>query len=912
MPASAARDAPALTLAEALAWSRYATRLVTADPALGAWLEAQVATPFPWPPQLATLAALPDDTVAVALRKLRQRVLLHTLARDLTGRAPLGEVVATLSTFADHAVAVATGVTHRALVRTFGEPRGESDGAPQRLAVVALGKLGGRELNASSDIDIVLVYPEDGATDGSRSIANREFFDRQGRALASLLGDVTADGFVFRVDLRLRPYGESGPLTVTLAGLERYLVTQGRMWERYAWVKARPLTGDCEAELAALVTPFVYRKYLDYDAYEGLRDVHRQIREQAERRGRGDDVKLGRGGIREIEFIVQALQLVRGGRDPGMRQRGTRDALAAIAERELLPAPAVAALASAYDYLRRLEHRLQYRDDQQTQRLPADDGERAALAATMGAPDIATFDAQRLHFRDSVEQWFGMAFTDTVDDAASSAYAGVWDAPSAESHRELLAAAGYADPDNLLQTLRTMRQSPRYTALPAASRDRVDRLVPRLIATAAAVPGPSGAQSTLARLLTLLEAVWRRSAYLALLLEHPPLLPRLAQLMGASAWAAEYLTRHPLLLDDLLDAQTLLAPPDWDAWRTDLAAQLAAHADDAERQMDVLRHFKHAESFRLLVQDLAGELTVERLADHLSALADIVVGATVDACWAHLYAGACGAPRFCVVAYGKLGGRELGYASDLDLVFLYDVAPGDADEDGAPQRYARLAQRINNWLTQTTAAGGLYATDLRLRPDGAAGTFCTSLAAFRKYQRDSAWTWEHQALTRARAVAGDPGIAAAFDAVRDAILRTRRDPAQLAAEVVAMRARMHDGHPNRSELFDVKHDPGGMVDIEFVVQYLVLSHAAEHAALTRNAGNIALLLESAELGLVPGAAAVAVADAYRVYRRVQHAVRLTGATHVRVDPAPYARPRADVAALWTHVFGAPRAGTPVG
>ncbi len=902
-----------MPLAAALAWSRYATRLLTADPALRDWLAARLDTPFAFAPELDALAAAGDDsaTVGVALRKLRQRVMLHTLARDLTGRAPLAEVVSTLSTFADYAVAVAADVTHRKLARDFGQPRAESDGAPQRLAVVALGKLGGGELNASSDIDVVFVYPEDGETDGARRIANAEFFDRQGRALAALLADTTADGFVFRVDLRLRPYGDSGPLTITLPGLERYLVTQGRMWERYAWLKARPLTGDCADELAALVTPFVYRKYLDYDAYEGLRDVHRQIREQAERRGHGDDVKLGRGGIREIEFTVQALQLVRGGRDPGMRVRGTRDALAAVAERELLPAHAVATLADAYDYLRRLEHRLQYRDDEQTQRVPGDADERAALAATMGAQDLAGFDAERARHRDNVDQWFGMAFTGTDGDDAS-AWAGVWDAPSPDNDRERLAAAGFADPDNLLLTLRTMRQSSRYTALPAASRVRFDKLVPQLIGAAAAVPGPSGAQVTLTRLLTLLEAVARRSAYLALLLEHPPLLPRLAQLMGASAWAADYLTRHPLLLDDLLDAQTLFAAPDWDAWRADLATQLAAHPDDAERQMDVLRHFKHAESFRLLVQDLAGELTVERLADHLSALADIVVDAAVDACWAHLYAGEFGAPRFCVVAYGKLGGRELGYASDLDLVFLYDVAPDDPDPDGAPQRYARLAQRVNNWLTQTTAAGDLYATDLRLRPDGASGTFCSSLNAFRKYQRESAWTWEHQALTRARAVAGDATIAAAFEAERDVILRTPRDPAKLEADVVAMRERMHAGHPNRSSEFDVKHDPGGMVDIEFAVQYLVLAHAAAHPVLTRNAGNITLLHEAAELGLVTPAAAVAVADAYRVYRRVQHAVRLPGATHVRVDPAPYARPRADVAALWTHVFGAPRAVGAVG
>lgn len=916
LPAVLPRLAPDVDAA--LAWSRYATRLVTADPALRDWVRAHTAAPFDFAPAAAVLdAARADDDparLAAALRRVRQQVLLHTLARDLTGRATLAEIVATLSAFADRAVAVAADATHARLARTYGEPRSADDGRAQRLCVVALGKLGGGELNASSDIDVVFVYPDEGETDGAQRIANREFFDRQGRALVALLNDTTADGFVFRVDLRLRPYGDSGPLTLPFAGLEHYLITQGRMWERYAWLKARPLTGERDDELAALVAPFVYRKYLDYDAYEGLRDVHRQIREQAARRGHDDDIKLGRGGIREIEFTVQALQLVRGGRDAALRVRGTLPALAALAERALLPGPAVDALTTAYVYLRTLEHRLQYRDDRQTQRVPADPVERAAIAAAMGDADTASFDATLARQRADVDVAFSGAFATAAADTdeAGARFASVWEAGSPDVHREALAAAGFADPDALLATLATMRRSSRYLALPAQSRARVDRIVPQLLAAASATPGASGAQVTLVRLLSLLEAVARRSAYLALLLEHPPLMPRLARLMGASAWAADYLTRRPLLLDELLQAGTLLAPPDWDAWRAELGATLATLGDDAERQMDALRHFKHAQTFRLLVQDLAGELTVERLADHLSALADIVVDATVTACWRQPGGGGGSgggdghAPRFAVVAYGKLGGRELGYASDLDLVFLYDVGPDDPDPDGAPQRYARLAQRVNLWLTQVTAAGDLYATDLRLRPDGASGTFCSSLAAFRKYQHASAWTWEHQALTRARAVAGDPAIAAAFEAERTAILRQPREAARLASEVVAMRERMHAGHPNRSALFDVKHDPGGMVDIEFIVQYLVLAHAAEHAVLTRNAGNIALLHEAADLDLIPAASAVAVADAYRVFRRVQHAVRLTGASHVRVEPAAYARPRADVDALWTRVFGAPR------
>ncbi|MEO8536120.1 MAG: bifunctional [glutamate--ammonia ligase]-adenylyl-L-tyrosine phosphorylase/[glutamate--ammonia-ligase] adenylyltransferase, partial [Betaproteobacteria bacterium] len=434
----------------------------------------------------------------------------------------------------------------------------------------------------------------------------------------------------------------------------------------------------------------------------------------------------------------------------------------------------------------------------------------------------------------------------------------------------------------------------------AASRERFDRLMPRLLAAAATQRSPVATpDAVFRRLLDLLDAVASRSAYLALLIEHPPLLPRLAQLMGTSAWAADYLTRRPLLLDELLDARVLLAEPDWATWRTELAEMLAARNDDAESGMDALRHFKHAHTFRLLVQDLAGQLTIERLADHLSALADTILEATLDQGWRQVPHPDIARPRFAVIGYGKLGGKELGYASDLDLVFLYD-ASGDGQSE--PARYARLAQRVNTWLTSATGAGRLYDTDLRLRPDGAAGLLVSSASAFDRYQREKAWTWEHQALTRARFVSGDPAVGAAFEATREAVLRLPRDCASLAADIVAMRARMAAGHVNRTPLFDVKHDSGGMVDIEFVVQHLVLAHAHAHPSLTRNAGNIALLLVAADAALVPEALARAAADAYREYRRLQHQVRLTGAPHARVDAAPLLDHRAAVHALWEAVL----------
>jgi glutamate-ammonia-ligase adenylyltransferase len=905
---------------QALAFSRYADRALTAQPALREALAASVQAPFDWSAatrEIATATPSPD-ALARTLRVLRRRVFLHTMLRDLTGAADLDEVVGAVTKLAELAIGATVDCHGAALVQRHGQPIGAASGEAQSLIVIGMGKLGGGELNVSSDVDLVFVYPEEGDTDGARPIANGEFFAQLGRAVIGALHEATSDGYVFRVDMRLRPYGDSGPLCASFAALERYLVSQGRAWERYAWLKARPLTGQRHAELAAIVQPFVYRKYLDYDAYEGLRDIHRQIRAQERREDYARDVKLGRGGIREIEFVVQALQIVRGGREPTLRVRGTRAALAALQLRGVLTVQSAVQLASAYAFLRDVEHRLQYRDDQQTQRLPDSPQELALLARALRCDDEATFQRRLALERRAVEAQFDAVFGPT-DPAHPSieVYTTAWEEPRpAAATLQALAADGFDDPEALVALLQQTRDGARYTQLPALSRQRFDALVPSLLAVVASerVPGVAP-QAVFLRLLSLLEAVSRRSAYLALLIEHPPLLPRLTQLMGASAWAAAYLTQHPVLLDELLDARVLLEEPSWPAWRDELARLMQAHEGDAERQMDALRHFRHAQTLRLLAQDLAGRLTVERLADHLSALADAILDATLTECWRQL----CQAqgrpaapPRFAVIAYGRLGGKELGYASDLDLVFLYDV--DEADADGARDRYARLAQRINTWLTSTTAAGQLYDTDLRLRPDGAAGLMVSSLAGFRRYQREHAWTWEHQALTRARYAAGDATLGGIFEAERIDLLRMPRDAQRLAADIVAMRRRMAAAHPNPTASFDLKHDAGGMVDIEFIVQYLVLAHSHAHDSLTENKGNIALVQRAGDLGLVPADLAHAAADAYRDYRRQQHQVRLTGARQARVDPAPHAEARAAVAALWRTLFGAPwnEAPAPIG
>ncbi len=881
---------------EALRYSRYATRLLARHPEWSRALESNLATPFARSEMEAALSGDYPDAPALhaALRLLRQRVMLRVIGRDLGGAADLEEVVSTMTALAEVTLRVALAHHMRWQTQSFGEPL-SGEGEPQSLIVVGMGKLGGCELNASSDIDLVFAFPEEGRTSGPRIVSNQEFFDALGRQLIAAIGATTADGFVFRVDMRLRPYGDPGPLACSFAFLEQYLLTQGREWERYAWLKGRALTGARAGELEDLVRPFVFRKYLDYDAYSSLRGLHKQIRAEVKRRDLYNDVKLGPGGIREIEFIAQLFQLVRGGHDRALQAKSTREALRLISERRLLPPPVVAELQDAYDFLRRVEHRLQYRDDQQTQSLPEADEAQAALARAMGAGSHAEFVARLEQHRRTVTEHFESIFADTGQAEGDPLFDRLWSGDVTPDDIAALAAAGFARPEPLVERLAQMRQSRVVRELPAASRARFDQLVTLCLAAAAPL---QDAVITAIRLLALLETISRRSAYLALLQEHSPLLPRLAQIVSSSAWASEYLCRHPILIDELLDARILFEPPDVEQWPAQLRRELdSVEPGDTERRMDVFRHFRHSQTFRLLAQDVTGHLSVERLADYLSALADLVLREALVECWRAMPARHVETPRFAIIAYGKLGGKELGYESDLDLVFVFD----DPDES-APMRYTRLAQRLIAWLTSLTGAGRVYDVDARLRPDGEAGLLVSSLAAFERYQREKAWTWEHQALTRARFVAGDAAIGAQFEALRKAILCAARDPDPLATEIVAMREKMHDGHPNRTGSFDLKHDPGGMVDIEFIVQFLVLRYSRAHPALTDNLGNIALLRIAGELGLIPAALAGVVGDAYRTYRREQHRLRLDGHQEARVDPRSVEVERERVAALWRSVL----------
>ncbi len=849
-----------------------------------------------------------------AMRRLRNLVITSLIRQDLAGRIGLAQVLDTMSAFAEFAVQTHLGALHAELCALHGEPIGDDSGKPQQMIVIGMGKLGGGELNVSSDIDLIFIYPEDGETRSSlpdqRSLSNHEFFARLGKRLIADLSAITEDGFTFRVDMALRPNGNSGPLAASFSMLEQYFVVQGREWERYAWVKARALTGDAEdiAELDNIVRPFVYRRYLDFGSIDAMRIMHAQIRAEVKRQEarhpeRSNNVKLGRGGIREIEFLAQVFQLIRGGRDPELRHRSTRTTLHILADKGLHGEEEVSQLLAAYTFLRNLEHRLQYLEDAQTHSLPSNDSDLLLMAQMMGYGDTASLLSELERQRSIVAAQFDAIFRDKKDDATPEqetdealihATLSASDGQDAiEAHLQNL---GYDEAAAAAQRLISTWKSPRLQHLPEASRNKLVGLVNLALPLIAAQENSHTA--TLTRLLEFLETIARRASYLALLTEFPHTLKRVIRMMAASDWAAQYMTRHPLLLDELLDDKSLHEASDWPAFAEECQRVLGSFEGDTERQMDALRELHHAQQFRLLAQDLEGELTVERLADHLSALADVLVAATLQAIWQTLPNVHREAPRFAVIAYGKLGGKELGYASDLDVVFLYDD-----DHAEAPMLYAKLAQRFITWMTSHTSAGRLFDIDIALRPDGASGLMVSPIAAFEKYQLQSAWLWEHQALTRARYCAGDAGIGQKFEALRDKVLRQPHNEENLRSEVLAMRKKLHDAHPNKSGLHDLKHDMGGMIDIEFMVQYLVLRHASQYPQLTPNIGNIALLKRCGELGLIDATLAGQVADAYRNFRRMQHQIRLQGAERARVELDRVSEEVQAVKHLWQQLFG---------
>jgi glutamate-ammonia-ligase adenylyltransferase len=855
-----------------------------------------------------------------ALRVARHLVIERLAVLDVEQTASLDTVTHTMS-------ALAEATLERALAQALadgdarhGVPR-NAEGARIDFWIVGMGKLGARELNVSSDIDLIYVYEDEGQTDGAASVSAHEYFAGVARRLYALIGDTTDDGFVFRVDLALRPNGNSGPPVVSLGMLEEYFLVQGREWERFAWLKSRVVAPRASVssgralQLRALVTPFVYRRYLDYGVFEGLRQLHRKIRDEAQRRAAGrperaNDVKLSRGGIREIEFIVQLMLVVRGGQFPEIRTRSTLRGLQRLVAQGLMKADTARQLDAAYVFLRRVEHRIQFLDDQQTHLLPQADGDLGWIAASLGLScrKVEGGDACELLDRlGQVRELVASEFDALLHDgqAPPSGDGGCrrcGPGPMPVDSDALLERL----PQALAERLRAWTQQPRVTALRDESRLRLGKLMQR--AGRCVSEGACTVDAAL-RFVDWVEPLLRRESYLALLVERPEVQQRLLGLLGLARWPMQYLMRHPGVIDELADTRLLHQRFDRSAFAAELedrhAALSRAGEADEEALLDTLRRAHHAEVFRTLVRDVEGDLTVEQVADDLSALADTVLEVTLRWAWQRLRQAHRVTPRLAVIAYGKLGGKELGYGSDLDVVFLYDD-DDEADPDLVQEVYAAFVRKLITWLTLRTAAGELFDIDTALRPNGNSGLLVTSIAAFRRYQEgrgsNTAWTWEHQAITRARFAAGDAGIGQAFESVRRAVLAAPREATALRDEVRAMRDKVRQARPVPAGRFDVKHSPGGMMDAEFAVQYLALAHASTHPPLLENTGNIALLQRAEDAGLLPPGVGQAASDAYRELRRAQHVARLDEKP-TQFEPERFEAQRDAVLALWRAVFG---------
>lgn len=853
--------------------------------------------------------------VGQALRITRQQVLERLLVLDCDADLDLRTVTQCMTELAELALCEAYAQASIDVQAVHGAPC-KPDGSESALCIIGMGKLGARELNVSSDIDLIYVYEADGETSGNAQgrgrISNQEYYGKLVRALYTLVGDTTEHGFVFRVDLALRPNGNSGPPAVSLGALEDYFQTQGREWERFAWLKSRVLAprasvGSAFAlQLRSVVTPFVFRKYLDYQVFDALRILHRQIREHAGKRSAGHperhhDVKLSRGGIREIEFTVQLLQVVRGGQFPELRTRPTLSALQRLVQAGLMSANTAQALHDAYVFLRRVEHRIQYLDDQQTHVLPTADSDLAWIAQTLGMASTSAFLAQLDQHRENVAQEFDVLLGGSEKPCVGCK-------PGEKSAGK--STASVTDLDTLLAQLPAAMQSqlalwrdhPRILALREDSRSRLLRLVQR---TGQWLHGGEISQDAALRLMDWMESLLRRESYLALLVERPGVHQRLLRLLGAARWPARYLLKHPGVIDELAGSTMVRERFDASACEDDIERRCKAlrnsGEEDEENLLNLLRRAHHAEVFRTLARDVEGLITVEQVADDLSALAEVVLRITARWCWQRMKQRHSELPRIAIIAYGKLGGKELGYGGDLDIVFLYD----DADER-AGELYGTLVRKLINWLTVKTGEGDLYEIDTALRPNGSSGLLVTSFAAYADYQQqrgsNTAWTWEHQAMTRARCVLGSPDLQSRFDMIREAVICSPRDHAALRTEISAMREKVRAAHPVPADRFDVKHSPGGMVDIEFAVQFLVLAHGQTHSGLRANVGNIALLQVAQDSGLLSAPTGYDAATAYRSLRRIQHKARLNEEpTHVALQDALSERQAG--LAVWRAVFG---------
>jgi len=841
---------------------------------------------------------LPEDDFLARLRIARQKMMLSLGVRDLAMQAQVDEVMKSMTYMAELALHMVAEYYSEQLYAVYGKPYYPNQ-EEMKLWVIGMGKLGGRELNVSSDIDLIFVYDSDGQTQGtSRSISHHEWFTLLGKRIIKGLTDLTAEGFVFRVDMRLRPNGDSGPLVSSIKMLEEYFLIQGREWERYAWIKARliyPLNEDdgsgLSPALLAVVKPFVYRKYLDYGIIDAVRNLHHQIRYEANVRAsqfpnRAADIKLGAGGIREIEFLAQMYQLIRGGQESALRIRSTVNTLETIQALSFMPSSQVKDLLTAYDFYRKLEHRLQWWRDAQIHYLPIEQESLERVAKSMGFESAQPFMIQLKHYQALVSQYFSEAFT--LDQQAN---------------QDIVQTQDLSGIFNFYPEFKTryehFLQSPKYQLCNEVSKKNLNIIFLRISEIQ-----PNIAEPVLIKFLDLIEVILRRAVYLSLLREYPIVIESVVTLLRESQWGGNYLIRHPHLLDEFIQNYSSSQPEDdpetyWANWKMQLREKLnniALEQDSQELVWNILRDTHHAEIFQTLLADLGislkQKLSVEQVSDRLSVMADIVIQETLQSTWLSMTQKSERLPKdlfdtgFGVIAYGKLGGKELGYGSDLDLVFVYDDQQPGFNEEFI-ESYLKLVRRFIMCCTSVTSSGVLFEIDTRLRPNGVAGLMVTSLSAFESYQMQQgsnvAWIWEHQALTRARFCAGSDEVRSRFEQIRAKVIGMVREPSSLRKSITDMRIKIHEGHPNRSNDFDLKHDVGGMVDIEFMIQWIVLRYANLYPQLLQNIGNIALLRMAASLNIMNQEEALAVSNAYRIFRKKQHQLRLDGLSVARVS-----------------------------
>jgi len=865
---------------------------------------------------------LNEDSLGTCLRHFRRREMVRIAWRDLAGWADLQETMDCLSSLADSCLNLVETVLYGILCREYGTPV-NAEGVPQRLVVLAMGKLGAGELNFSSDIDLIFAYPASGNTvNGPDEVSNEAFFVHFCRRLIAVLSKPTSEGFVFRVDSNLRPFGENGPLVMSFDNMEDYYLRQGREWERYAWIKARVAAGDHDAgsQLLSSLKPFVFRRYLDFGVFDALREMKMKISREVSRKSMEGNIKLGPGGIREIEFFGQIFQLTRGGISPELQERSILKVLGLLAGKQMISRQVYDHLLQAYVFLRRTENRLQEFSDHQTHQLPADSEGRERLSAAMGFSDRQLLlnelsmhmDRVHMHFNTLLENPLPDSAADS-DPSVETVLSGVWLAPAdRDQDQQSLQKLGFLHPDAVLDLLEGLRTDSATRALSREGRQRLDRLIPFLLKEILPLDHPDLA---LSRIMDILKAIERRTSYLALLLENPHARIHLVKLAHASPMIATLLSRHPALLDELLDTRTLYTPPEKSEIETEIAEKMRlVPSQDLEYQIEQLCVFKQVNVLRVAAADVTGALPLMRTSDHLTEIAETVLNQVQELCWNHLVS-KHGAPSssldgtpcsrgFAVIAYGKLGGIELGYGSDLDLVFLHAGDPGETDGVRSPvdnsQFFARLGQRVIHMLTARTPAGSLYEVDMRLRPSGSSGVLVSHVDAFEQYQTEKAWTWEHQALVRSRPIGGDSRVCERFDAIRRRVISQIRKPDVLCREVGEMRERLRREHAGKNpQQFDIKQDIGGIVDIEFLVQYLVLLKSHEYAALLQWTDNVRLLQTLIETGILADYQAHFLKEAYLTYRAVVHRLSLQQRPAV-VSEGRFRSLREKVAAIWKH------------